>query len=231
MRIVCYFINYNDSFYLPFFHQHYSQFCERIVMFDQYSTDDSKKIAVELGIEVRNFGRPGQLNDQWYLDVKNNCWKECRGQGIDYIIVVDIDEFLVLPNCLTGTFPRVLGYNMISNTLPVNDIREINTGAFNEQYSKQAIFNPDAIEEINYVHGCHVNNAIGDMDRTDGKTCRLYHYRDIGGVERKIERHAMYRQRMSEFNKKHQMGFHYNHSDAAKREEWRYLQENAKELW
>lgn len=230
MKIHCYFINFNDIFYLKFFHDHYSKFCERIVMYDQYSTDGSRQLALKLGIEVRNFGNVSTLNDQWYLDVKNHCWKECRGKGIDYVIVVDIDEFVRVPERIAGTFPTVIGYNMISETLPNNDIFEINTGQHSESYSKQAIFNPDAIKEINYVHGCHKHNAIGNLIRSN-KECQLYHMRMIGGVERIIQRHAIYRQRMSEFNKVHKMGFHYQHSDNAKREEWDFLKQNSKQLW
>lgn len=231
MRIVCYFINFEDIFYLKFFHAHYSKFCEKLIMYDQYSNDGSRELAESLGIEVRNFGRPGILNDQWYLDVKNNCWKECKGQGIDYVIVVDIDEFVQIPPNLVGTFPKVVGYNMISEDLPKNNILEINTGEPSEAYSKQAIFNPDAVKEINYVHGCHKHNAVGNFTTNLNTTCDLYHMRMIGGVDRIIERHAIYRARMSEFNKKHKMGFHYQHSDNAKRDEWDFLKSNAKELW
>lgn len=242
MRIFCYFINFNDSFYIPFFAKHYFSFCERIVMYDQYSTDGSIELAQSLGIEVRNFGRPGVLNDQWYLDVKNNCWKECRNQGIDYVIVVDVDEFVMLPNELTKPFPWVHGYNMISENLPTHDMFEISTGEPSEQYGKQAIFNPDFVTEINYVHGCHKHNAIlsetssyklskGVEHVEMNDSCSLYHYRQIGGVQRIIDRHAMYRNRLSEFNKKNKMGFHYNHSDNAKRDEWEFNMSKAKELW
>lgn len=230
MRIVCYFINYNDAYYLPFFHRHYSQFCEHIVMYDQYSTDGSPEIAKILGIEVRNFGHRSQLNDQWYLDVKNHCWKECRGKGIDYVIVVDIDEFVVMPPFPVGTFPKVEGFNMISEDMPEKSMLEIKTGSPSESYSKQAIFNPDAVQEINYVHGCHKNYAVGNL--VPGETpCKLYHYRMIGGVDRLIRRHAMYRTRLSAFNRKHKMGFHYEHSDEAKKGEWAHLSKEAQLLW
>lgn len=228
MRIIAYFINYNDSFYIPFFARHYLGFCEKVIMYDNYSSDASRSLAESFGFEVRVFGRPGVLDDQHYLDVKNHCWKEQRGKGIDYVIVVDADEFLIIPHPLTSTAPVVLGYNMISERLPEEDMLEINTGAPSESYSKQAIFNPDEIQEINFVHGCHRNNKIGNI--TNNEVCKLYHYRQIGGVARMLERHAEYRNRMSAFNRKHGMGIHYLHSDEQKMEEWRILSEHAKPL-
>ncbi len=234
MKTVLYFINYNDSFYFPFIKRHYGNFCHRIVMFDNYSTDNSVFIAKSLGFEVRDFGLKNHLNDQHYIDVKNHCWKECRGKGIDYVIVCDADEFIkpefeALKNAGLPSAPSVLGYNMISEILPVKSVFEIDTGEYSKGYSKQAIFSPDRITDINYVHGCHKNYMQGDI--TIGGPAYLYHYRMIGGVDRMIQRHSEYRARMSKFNKQHKMGFHYEHSDNAKRDEWNELTKNAIKLW
>lgn len=233
MNIICYFINYNDSFYLPFLAKHYGKFCSKIIMFDNYSSDNSVQIAQSLGFEVRFFGQRGQLNDQHYLDVKNHCWKEQRGKGVDYVIVCDADEFICIDHLLHGSIPKVVGYNMISDTLPVEDVLEIKTGAYSESYSKQAIFCPDALHEINFVHGCHKNNLV-IVDPSVNlyvSACRLLHYRQIGGIDRMLQRHAEYRTRMSRFNLQHNMGHHYLHSDDAKRNEWNALKESATVLW
>lgn len=199
-------------------------------MYDNYSIDNSVEIAKQHNIEVRTFGRIGILDDQHYLDVKNHCWKEQRDKGIDYVIIVDADEFVTISHKLTCTAPTVFGFNMISDNLPVDDIeKEINTGAPSESYSKQAIFSPDAIQEINYVHGCHRNNKIGKITNHD--VCKLYHYRQIGGVQRMLDRHADYRKRMSDFNLKHGMGIHYLHTDEQKINEWNILKSNSVKLW
>lgn len=236
MRIALYFINWNDSFYFPFIQAHYGQFCDKIVMYDNLSSDNSYARAKEYGWYYRTFGRKGMLNDQHYLDVKNHCWKECRGKGYDYVIVCDADEFIVPPLDSGNPFPIVNGFDMISDSLPVKNIFEINSGLPSESYSKQAIFNPDVVQEINYVHGCHKHRAVLDQHRATGNNlpeqrAQLYHFRNIGGVERKITRHHEYMCRMSEFNKKHKMGFHYEHSDDAKREEWKVLMAQAQVLY
>jgi hypothetical protein len=230
MKITLYFIGWNDKFYLPFIKQHYGKFCQRIVYYDNYSNDGSQELARELGFEVRNFGYSNRLDDQDYLNVKNHCWKEERenGQQADYVIVCDADEFICIDD-LRGTAPKVVGFNLISDRLPTNKITDINTGSFSINYSKQAIFSPREILEINFVHGCHLNHIQGNV--TSEGSCRLLHFRQIGGVDRLIERHAQYRERMSKFNLKHGMGSHYLHSDDQKRIEWAELQSKAVELW
>jgi glycosyltransferase involved in cell wall biosynthesis len=228
LRIVLYYINWNDSFYFPFIKEHYGKFCERIVMLDNYSTDDSVSIAQKLGFDVKTFGIKGVLDDYEYLNVKNEAWKECRGQGIDYVIVCDADEFICLDNPI-GSAPKVTGYNIISETLPKKSVMEINTGSISESYSKQAIFNPDKISEIHFRPGCHFNNISGTVT-TEGD-CRLLHYRCIGGVERMIKRHDLYRPRMSVANIQHGLGYHYNYENIKKTAEWFLLKSQASELW
>lgn len=240
MKVTLYFINFNDSFYLPFLKKHYSKFCQRIIMYDNYSTDGSQELARSLGFEVVKFGIPGMLDDEIYRSLKNNIWKEERGRNVDYVIVCDADEFVSIPETLTASAPIVHGFNMISDSLPVDDIFEINHGYPSESYSKQAIFSPDRITEINYVHGCHKNHIQGDIT-TEGNTCTLHHFRQIGGVQRLIDRHAMYRPRISKFNLKHNMGFHYGRPEwteeqveafnNAKVAEWEQLKREAKPLW
>jgi Glycosyl transferase family 2 len=209
MKITLYFINWNDAFYLPFIKKHYGKFCHRIVMYDNHSTDNSQELAESLGFEVRTFGLKGILDDHQYLLIKNHCWKEERGKS-DFVIVCDADEFIVPMNLIKGSNPVVTGYNMISNHLPVDDIFEVKTGSYSENYSKQAIFCPE-IEEINFVHGCHKNHIKSDLRiRGDAK---IYHFRQIGGVQRLIQRHSEYRTRISQFNLKHGMGVHYGRPD------------------
>lgn len=248
LNIVLYFVHWNDSIYLPLIKEHYGKFCSRIVMYDNYSTDLSCfDIAKELGFEVRTFGIPGLLDDQQYIDVKNQCWKELRDKGVDYVIVCDADEFIVLDDLderlcdfdNLSTAPIVNGFNMISEDVPKESIFEITTGAESEGYSKQAIFNPDKIKEIAFVHGCHQNYKIGEI--TSFQSCRLLHYRQIGGVKRLIKRHTEYRHRLSQFNLKNGMAHHYGRPEwtpqqivefnESKIKEWDILKAQARKLW
>lgn len=237
MKITLYFINFNDSFYLKFIKQHYGKFCQRIVMYDNHSTDDSVAMATLLGFEVRMFGLPGELNDQRYLDVKNHCWKESRGEA-DYVIVCDADEFVTPPVFKSGSLPVVEGFNMIDEALPMHSFSEIASGVPSKNYSKQAIFDPTGVEEISFLHGCHSHQVKGNVNFREnptfenGKahihyTAKLYHYRMIGGVQRMIDRHKMYEKRMCQFNRENGLGIHYLYSEESKKIEWEQMKKEA----
>ncbi len=226
MKITLYFINWNDSFYLPYIAKHYGKFCQKIVMYDNYSSDESRITAAKLGMDVRLFGKPNELNDQHYLDIKNHCWKEERGKA-NYVIVCDADEF-ILPDNLIGSIPSVKGYNMISESLPGKSMFEIKTGVEEPLYAKQALFDPNQITETNYGPGCHGHNMQGTLT-TEG-SYRLLHYRMIGGVNRLIERHQEYKKRLSEFNIVNQFGYQYQHTIEEKTKEWNDIISQANEI-
>lgn len=243
LKIALYFIHWRDWFYLPLIKEHYGKFCYKIVMLDNHSADGSHQFGLSLGFEVRGFGYKGGLNDQSYLDVKNNVWKEERGKGVDYVIVLDCDEFIELGDLSQRPIaPVVTGYDMISEDYPIHSFKEIIMGEPSENYSKQAIFSPDRIAEIDFVHGCHKHNMkpLPGVEVTTNGTCKLFHLRRIGGVERMIERHAWYRKRLSKFNLKFNMGHHYGRPEwneeqitafnEAKRVEWAEASKRAIQL-
>ena len=53
----------------------------------------------------------------------------------------------------------------------------------------------------------------------------------IGGLDRLYGRHYQYQLRMSQFNRKYNMGHHYLVAADQKKFEWDYLQTKAVELW
>jgi glycosyltransferase involved in cell wall biosynthesis len=220
-HIICW--NRQDT--IAFTIKHYQQFCGRVIIYDNHSNDFTRDIAESLGAIVKTFGRPGELNDQAYLDVKNNCWK---GSKADWVIVVDDDEILYHPDLvfhlelatvMGSTIFRPQGFNIHSEEMPVESFTEILTGEPNENYSKLCIFNPRKISEIRYNFGCHAARPVGDLVYDKAKLI-LLHYREIGGVERLINRHREYEKRLSEINRRWNLGHHYTESEEAKRQQW-----------
>lgn len=213
MTITCFFIGWNiqDTIHLTI--SHYKQFCQRIVYYDNFSTDLSRDIAQELGAEVKLFGKAGVLDDHAYLDVKLHCWKT---DNSDYVIVCDDDEIVLCPPADTGaTIFRTQGYGMYSNDFPRETWTEILTGTPDDQYSKLAIFNPKKIKEIGYVYGCHGHQTKPQGQLFYGsQTIPILHYRAVGGAQRIIDRYRAYNQkRRGEANQKFNLAHHYNQEE------------------
>jgi hypothetical protein len=203
---------------------YYRQF-GRIVLYDNFSDDNTREIALEHGVGIQLFGTKGELNDQHYLDVKNNCWK---GSQADWVIIVDDDEILwhdkkdlisaleVLKNH-NYTIIQPQGYSIYSDSMPQESWLEIKTGVKDSKYSKLCCFNPKEIKEIRYVYGCHEANPIGNIKTMNDLF--LLHYHGIGGVERMIERHKLYEERRqrSTVNMRWGLGKEYGYSPESKR--------------
>ena len=206
MNIECYFIAFNEAETIRFTIKHYQQFCSKVIVYDNFSTDNTREIAEEMGCEVRMFGVEGQLNDAEYLKVKNNCWK---GSQADWVIVCDADEILQIPLFEDGaTILRTQGFNMFSNDLPKNNWREISTGIIDNNYSKLICFRPNSLTEIGYVYGCHEAKPQGVIKYSENINV-LTHYKHVGGAKRLADRHALYAERMSPINRKWKLGHQY----------------------
>ena len=224
MKVEAYIIAWNEIETIQFTIQHYQKFCDRITIFDNYSTDGTPEKAIKMGCEVKSFGVRGVLDDTEYIKVKNNCWK---GSDADWVVVCDADEILVHDNMCKflskakasgATMINTLGFDVFSHDMPDRDFLEIQTGIYSKNYSKNIIFSP-IIQEINYVYGCHECKPKGDIIY-HSERLPLFHYRNIGGPERLIKRHESYRERLSERNKRFKMGIHYQYDNETRVKEW-----------
>lgn len=213
MKIHAHIITFNESETIHLTIKHYKKFCEKIFIYDNFSTDNTRDICESMGCEVKMFGVAGVLDDKEYLKVKNHCWK---GSDADWVIVCDADEILrsewgdelIRATTYGQTIFKTKGFNIFSNDLPKESWAEINTGILDEKYSKLCIFNPKSIKEINYVYGAHVAKPEGNVTYSD-LTLTLFHYKHVGGAQRIADRHALYNSRLSDWNKRFKCGFQY----------------------
>lgn len=212
MYVEAYILAFNEAETIHLTVKHYQQFCDRICIYDNFSTDNTRDICDALGCEIRPFGMVGVLDDKEYLKIKNHCWK---GSKADWAIVCDADEILQITYDdlleAKGTIFRTNGFNIFSNEMPVDNWSEIMTGLPDIKYSKQILFDPQAIKEINYQYGCHefAKPPHGEVVYCDLEPT-LFHYKHIGGPKRVADRHALYASRLSDFNRKWKLGFQYN---------------------
>lgn len=229
MRITAYLLCFNEDYIIRQVLNHYWMFCNKIVVFDNHSDDGSDQVAARMGCEVIYYGERGVLSDHAYREIKNNCWKE-DARTNDFVIVCDMDELLYSPNLAQDlhsmhkrgvTLPQVQGWNVYSELdAPKDDLIQINTAFPDPSFSKQIIFNPKEIKEINFSYGAHKCNPIGRITRSS-QPLQVRHYRCLGGVQRMIDRHAMYAPRLSAHNHAHRLSYHYLRSEAEIRKEWK----------
>lgn len=231
MNIHAHILAWNEEEKIFFTIKHYQQFCSSITIYDNYSTDNTALLAMDMGCRVKQFGKKGKLDDDEYLLVKNNCWK---GSRADYVIMCDTDEILQydhnkveLAKLEHVTIFKTRGWNIFSHGMPVHSYSEIDTGYMDNNYSKSVMFDPRALTDINYRYGCHVASPKGNI-KYSNDILPLFHYNGIGGPEKLMQRHESYRERMSAKNKKMGLGCHYLFSDEQRLREWEEKYKNSK---
>jgi len=209
-RIHLYATCWNDVRMLPFFFRHYDPFVERYVICDDGSDDGSiDLLRAHARVDLRRF--EWTHSDSFVLselDHYNSCWKESRGHA-DWVIVCDVDEHLhvndlgdYLKACRDRgvTVLPARGYEMVTEHFPDPD--EIlavtrRRGAPADEMSKLAVFQPDAIEELNHAAGGHQSKPIGRVVAPARDELLLLHYKYLG-LDYVMNRDARLRTRLRE---------------------------------
>ena len=216
MTIEVYAICYNEEALLPYFLRHYESFADRIIIYDNYSTDHSPEIcAAHPKVEVRKYNTGNEIRDDIYLQIKNNCWKNSKA---DWVIVCDIDELVYRMNihhALKATWATVIApalFNMYSDEFPTTPgqiWQQVTLGV--PGGAKLNLFRPDQITEINYDPGCHVAHPEGNViiDKEEDQAFKTLHMRFLS-KEWVIARNELSRQRLSKLNKEMGWGIHYH---------------------
>jgi glycosyltransferase involved in cell wall biosynthesis len=219
MKIEVYAICYNEEKMLPYFIRHYSQFAN-IIIYDNYSTDKSEEIAIKGGAKVIKYDSNGELRDDIYLQIKNNCWKSSKA---DWAIVGDCDEFVYHPNLINvlentdSTAYDLKMYNMYSLKFPTTSGQiydEVKMGVAREKIGspgKMLLFKPSEITDINYSPGCHSAKPKGNVKINAASDIKFLHMRYLS-KEYLINRYAEYNKRLSNINKQHDWGGEYQYS-------------------
>jgi glycosyltransferase involved in cell wall biosynthesis len=166
MNIIVYTFLYNEQEILPYFLKHYSQYVNKIVVYNNESTDNSIQILndwKECEIEIRDFSTNNKYDEETLIGLKNHCWKD---DDSDYVIVCDMDELLYHPNLkefiqkqpYTDYFTPT-GYHMMSDEIPTDYTKQIydiiKDGTPDYQYNKNILFKRKNIIETNYTPGAH----------------------------------------------------------------------------
>jgi len=239
MKIWVYTIAYNESHFVKCFLRAYAG-AEKIIVYDNMSTDNTVELLKQDSrVEIRQHDSGGQIRDDLYLQVKNNCWKEARGIA-DWVIIVDFDEIfsrytgshkfdmglkdlfdtgvdLIIPN----------GYCIYMDNMPlgldINPLEFALRGVYDKNSEKPCCFRPDKVAEINYNPGCHSANPVGIDGNlrvlSGNSSCKLIHFKYIS-ITLYFNRLAEYKKRMSEYNLKTGFGVHYTWDFDTHRDIW-----------
>lgn len=163
MKVEIYVIAYNEEVMLPFFIKHYQNNFPgcKIVVYDNRSTDDTRKIAHYHGCEIRDLFTHDKMDDFTHMLIKNNVWKE---SNTDWVFCLDADEICNLnkddlkeideQGCNLVTFK---GYEMFGDTYKPE---KCYTGVESVGYSKPVLFKKSDFKEINYSAGAHSCDPI-----------------------------------------------------------------------
>jgi len=193
MKIHAHIIAWNEERILPITLDHYSQFCEKIFIYDNMSDDNSDEIYKKYDIvTVIKWENPnGLYNELQQVNIRNSAYKNSRSEGVDWVIVCDCDEILYHPTLLGKleeykklgvTVPKINGHDMYSDDFPEYDGKSITdkVKVGSDVYdimSKNIIFDPKL--DIQFGIGSHSFKAqTGKF--SDEPELKLLHYKFLG---------------------------------------------------
>jgi len=247
MQLSVYTVCYNEQKLLPHFLRHYARLAQKIIVWDNGSTDDSLRIIRSFphpNLHIGQFDTGGQMVESALVEIKNNCWK---GDTADFVIVCDVDEFLFVPDLqrflaehAACDIFRPRGYDMVADEFPQDDgrllVERVKRGVPNALYSKAVLFRPQRVREINYRHGCHSCDPVGqsrllmyDGERYPGNPLLLCHYKNLG-VDHRLEKHRMLGARLGAEFEKFGFGYHYKLDDETQKREFDDLRRRATQI-
>lgn len=219
---------WNEAPLIPAFLKHYEQ-ADRIVVYDNMSTDGSPDMIRAAGREVVSYDTGEKLDDFTHCRLRNTMWHESIGKA-DYVIVQDLDEFVHFPRfpnnirmALTDlkdtgcTAAQCLEYTVIMeddewvsvlDNLHIPPVNHILRGqpssiiANSSNYDKVLVFNPTKIPTPNIGIGGHHWDPVGEvvMAGTDQRPFML-HFKHLGQRYEFQRRSAMRERLRHQFSK------------------------------
>jgi dTDP-4-dehydrorhamnose 3,5-epimerase-like enzyme len=215
---------WNDEKMLPYFFKYYDAVVDRYYIYDNGSTDRSLEILSDNPkVVLRDFRTEGDSFGQSAVNHYNECWKQSRGEA-DWVIICNIDEHVYHPNlrsylkaCKSNGITLVVpeAYEMVSDSFPKADRylhRSVRYGVREPRYDKPQIFDPNKIEEINFIPGRHLANPSGEVATPKRPKTKLLHYKYVG-ADYLLPRQSELRLRLRSADIKDGLGVQYTWDD------------------
>lgn len=228
MTCEAFIITWNEGKIIRHTIEHYKQFCDKITVYDNMSTDNTCKILHEYSpfVEVISFDTGNKIDEREYLKIKNHCWKKSKA---NWVVVCDADEFLMQDlnetlRPITKEYLNHLKRDKVNIINPIGYQAVCRTGLnwskplFQQMqyfvhdiaFSKIILFNPSQVEEICYFPGCHRSHPIPTKFNklTFSYKFSLIHYKYID-YNYVLKKHMAYKKRLSTFNRTRMYGAEY----------------------
>ena len=224
---------------LPYFFRHYDAVVDRYIIFDDGSTDATlEMLRQHPKVEVRPLPR---LDVDSYVlaaqELHNSTWKESRGQA-DWVILTAIDEHLYHPDLMAYlqtcrqdgvTLIPGVGYQMLSDTLPITDgklCQLVTKGAPYANMNKLSLFDPLQISETNFAVGRHTAKPAGHVVYPPEDALLILHYKYLS-EDWTFERHLELEEKLGKHDKANRWGAHYSWSKEEFKKSWIAFESNA----
>lgn len=232
MKVDLYTLCWNEIKIIPFVIDYWKNIKEQVDEFHVYVYDNGsddgsiEELRKYDWISVMHFESDG-INELAYLNIKNNVWKQSRGKA-DYVIVCDLDECLYCNN-FKELFKK-LKEGKYTICLPVwlemyaEEFPTKNDELLHKQVtkcyvktlhpdkslpeSKAILFDPNEINEIDYIVGAHISYPQGNVKWYENDDLFILHYKHLS-LDYVIWRYGICNERLSELNKQKGWGFHY----------------------
>ncbi len=190
-KILVFSLSYNCAEVVPFFLRHYSTFADEISVFDDNSTDTTRRLlSANPKVILRDWNHRTGIDEDAFLAHWQEWYPKARGY-FDWILIPDMDEFIYSPNMRESLrlakasgieVIKPAGFNLLGNGFPIDDgksqIYELNPmGVAAPVYAKPVIFQPHI--RINWIRGKHdLENCNPVVGRETG--LKLLHARYFG---------------------------------------------------
>jgi dTDP-4-dehydrorhamnose 3,5-epimerase-like enzyme len=216
---------WNERPLLPFFLEHYRRFVSHFFLYDDGSTDGSAEyLAEQPDVTLRRFDNAGESFVEAARRFYCDAWKQSRGRAA-FVVVVNIDELVHHPSPREAlrfakanhiTLFTARGWDVVTDRFPVAGplVATTNRGVHSVAMNKIALFDPDAITEINYGPGRHQAKPIGRIKTAPTPRFELLHYKHIG-IDYVIARYRELGARLRNGDHQARLGVQYSKQEEA----------------
>jgi hypothetical protein len=155
------------------------------------TTARPKALARHPKVELRPFPPEGASFVTTVQALWNSVWKESRGKA-DWVLTTNVDEFFHHPGNMRDYLERCTGegitiihprgYEMVAARFPASDESIVETarmGAPMFGQDKRQLFDPAAIDEINFGPGRHECRPAGRVSEPRVCETSIFHYKYV----------------------------------------------------